>query len=47
MCLGCGRTMDEISRWAAMNETERNRVLGELPARLKSRQNSNFITARK
>ncbi|MGC2825210.1 MAG: DUF1289 domain-containing protein [Pseudolabrys sp.] len=33
-CLGCGRTIDEIARWATMNASERTRVIGELPARL-------------
>lgn len=34
LCLGCGRTIDEIARWATMNASERTRVIGELPARL-------------
>ena len=34
LCLGCGRTIDEITRWATMNASERTRVIGELPARL-------------
>jgi predicted Fe-S protein YdhL (DUF1289 family) len=34
LCLGCGRTIDEIARWAAMSTPERARVMGELPARL-------------
>jgi predicted Fe-S protein YdhL (DUF1289 family) len=33
-CLGCGRTIDEITRWAAMSASERSRVMGELPSRL-------------
>jgi predicted Fe-S protein YdhL (DUF1289 family) len=33
LCLGCGRTVDEIARWSAMNEAERTRVMAELPAR--------------
>jgi uncharacterized protein len=35
-CLGCGRTIDEITRWAAMSASERSRVMGELPSRLAS-----------
>lgn len=34
LCLGCGRTIDEITRWGAMSLAERTRVTGELPARL-------------
>jgi uncharacterized protein len=34
LCLGCGRTVDEIARWSAMSAAERTRVMGELPARL-------------
>jgi predicted Fe-S protein YdhL (DUF1289 family) len=34
MCLGCGRTLDEISRWIGMSTAERTRIAGELPWRL-------------
>jgi len=34
LCLGCGRTIDEIARWTAMSPAERSRVIGELPGRL-------------
>ena len=34
LCLGCGRTVDEIARWSAMSAAERARVMAELPARL-------------
>jgi uncharacterized protein len=33
LCLGCGRTLDEIARWSAMSDAERARVLAELPVR--------------
>jgi len=33
LCLGCGRTIEEIARWSAMSEAERARVLTELPGR--------------
>jgi len=36
LCLGCGRTIDEIARWGGMNETERARIMAELPARTKA-----------
>jgi uncharacterized protein len=34
LCMGCGRTLDEIARWAQMSDDERERVLAELPGRL-------------
>jgi uncharacterized protein len=34
LCLGCGRTVEEIARWSAMSDAERARVIGELSARL-------------
>lgn len=34
LCLGCGRTIDEIARWTAMSAAERARVMNKLPARL-------------
>jgi len=34
LCLGCGRTVDEIARWTAMDAAERARVMAELPGRL-------------
>jgi uncharacterized protein len=33
LCLGCGRTVDEIAQWTAMGEERRRRVMAELPAR--------------
>ena len=33
LCLGCGRTLDEIARWASMDDAERDRVMRELPQR--------------
>ncbi|MHB2170191.1 DUF1289 domain-containing protein [Alsobacter sp. R-9] len=34
LCIGCGRTLDEISRWAAMGAPERRAIMDILPARL-------------
>jgi predicted Fe-S protein YdhL (DUF1289 family) len=33
LCLGCGRTIDEIAHWSAMSEAERARIMAELPKR--------------
>jgi uncharacterized protein len=34
ICIGCGRSLDEIARWAALNEAERLAIMARLPARL-------------
>ena len=33
LCLGCARTLDEISRWARMTDGERARIMAELARR--------------
>ncbi len=33
LCRGCFRTLDEIARWGAMTEAEREAVMRELAAR--------------
>ena len=33
ICTGCFRTIDEISSWSNMSETERKRIIKELPNR--------------
>lgn len=33
LCIGCGRTLQEIARWGAMDEAERKAIMAELPAR--------------
>ena len=30
LCIGCGRTLDEIARWASLPENERLRIVAEL-----------------
>ncbi|HVZ54063.1 MAG TPA: DUF1289 domain-containing protein [Pseudolabrys sp.] len=37
LCLGCGRTLDEIARWGSMTPEERRGVMRELPDRLAAR----------
>jgi len=34
LCLGCGRTVDEIARWTAMSDFERRQVMDKLSDRL-------------
>ncbi|MFZ0356056.1 MAG: DUF1289 domain-containing protein [Pseudolabrys sp.] len=45
LCLGCGRTVDEITRWATMSATERTHVMRELPSRLVTSNAVNTATA--
>ena len=33
LCVGCFRTMDEISQWWDMNDAERNKVMSQLADR--------------
>ena len=33
VCMGCGRTLDEIARWGVMGDSERDTVMAALPAR--------------
>jgi len=34
LCIGCGRTLDEIARWSTLTDDERTRVMAELSQRL-------------
>jgi predicted Fe-S protein YdhL (DUF1289 family) len=34
LCVGCGRTGDEIGRWAGMSEAEQRALVAVLPRRL-------------
>jgi hypothetical protein len=45
LCLGCGRTVDEITRWSGMSASERAQVMVELPARLATRSAPKTATA--
>jgi predicted Fe-S protein YdhL (DUF1289 family) len=45
ICLGCGRTIDEISCWVEMTAAERARVTSDLPARLSGQKAGKMITA--
>jgi predicted Fe-S protein YdhL (DUF1289 family) len=33
LCMGCKRTVEEITRWAAYSDAERERIMRELPRR--------------
>jgi uncharacterized protein len=34
LCIGCGRTIDEIARWGGLGEPERRAIMAELEGRL-------------
>jgi predicted Fe-S protein YdhL (DUF1289 family) len=34
LCFGCGRTLPEIARWAAMTPIERHEIMATLPQRM-------------
>lgn len=34
LCVGCGRSLDEIGRWVEMTPAERRSIMDGLPARL-------------
>lgn len=35
LCLGCGRTLDEIGRWSKLDDPQRLMVMQHLPQRMK------------
>jgi predicted Fe-S protein YdhL (DUF1289 family) len=35
-CLGCGRTLNEIARWARLTDGERHAVMNSLPPRIEA-----------
>jgi len=35
LCLGCGRTSDEIAQWSRLEEAARRRIMAGLAARLR------------
>jgi predicted Fe-S protein YdhL (DUF1289 family) len=34
LCIGCGRSLDEIARWMDLAPPERARIMAQLPSRL-------------
>lgn len=34
LCLGCGRTLDEVAAWSTLSEAQRTQVMRDLPARM-------------
>ncbi|MGH6865407.1 MAG: DUF1289 domain-containing protein [Methyloceanibacter sp.] len=38
-CVGCGRSIEEIARWASMTPAERRAIMATLPDRMASWEN--------
>jgi predicted Fe-S protein YdhL (DUF1289 family) len=38
LCRGCGRSLFEIERWTAYSDSERSRIMAELPGRIDAMQ---------
>lgn len=34
LCMGCGRTLDEVASWSTLSPAQRAAVMAELPARM-------------
>ncbi len=34
LCMGCGRTLDEVAAWSTLDPARRAQVMHELPARM-------------
>jgi predicted Fe-S protein YdhL (DUF1289 family) len=43
LCVGCGRTLDEIAQWSALTDRERARIMAELPRRLARRDAASTV----
>lgn len=39
LCVGCGRTGDEIARWVDMTPDQRRAIMNRLPERLEHMEN--------
>ncbi|MGE3775195.1 MAG: DUF1289 domain-containing protein [Gammaproteobacteria bacterium] len=44
-CRGCGRTLEEITRWTRYSDAERRRIMAELPARLAQHEDEKHAPA--
>jgi hypothetical protein len=34
LCMGCGRTLDEVASWSTLSDAQRAQVMAALPARM-------------
>ncbi|MBV9570447.1 MAG: DUF1289 domain-containing protein [Alphaproteobacteria bacterium] len=47
LCIGCGRSLDEIARWSSMPDVERQAIVRGLPDRLAAMPQAAAITSAK
>jgi predicted Fe-S protein YdhL (DUF1289 family) len=45
LCIGCGRSLDEIARWIDFDNAERSLIMAQLPPRLKAMAGAGSIAA--
>jgi len=45
LCIGCGRSLDEIAHWIELSQAERTRIMAQLPARLAAMSGANAASA--
>jgi predicted Fe-S protein YdhL (DUF1289 family) len=46
LCIGCGRSLDEIANWISFGGAERARIVVQLPSRLAAMSGANSATAK-
>ncbi len=46
ICIGCGRSLDEIAGWVALSEAARRQIVTQLPARLATLNAAKTASAR-
>ena len=46
LCIGCGRSLDEIANWINFDGAERARLMAQLPSRLAAMSSVNSVAAK-
>jgi predicted Fe-S protein YdhL (DUF1289 family) len=46
LCIGCGRSLDEIANWINFDGAERARLMAQLPSRLAAMSDVNSVAAK-
>ena len=46
LCIGCGRSLDEIANWINFDGAERARLMAQLPSRLAAMSGVNSVAAK-
>jgi predicted Fe-S protein YdhL (DUF1289 family) len=45
LCIGCGRTLDEVAAWASLTDAQREAIMKALPARIAAASSSAPLTS--